>query len=88
MLTLFQKLQGDPYEYIYKLTAIYGLRRSEVCGLRWSAINFENDTITLDHAVVQCEVDGKRVLVTKDKMKKSIEYAHFAAVARRKRYSA
>lgn len=69
MLTLFQKLQGDPYEYIYKLTAIYGLRRSEVCGLRWSAINFENDTITLDHAVVQCEVDGKRVLVTKDKMK-------------------
>lgn len=69
MLTLFQKLQGDPYEYIFKLTAIYGLRRSEVCGLRWSAINFENDTITLDHAVVQCEVDGKRVLVTKDKMK-------------------
>ena len=52
-----------------KLTAIYGLRRSEVCGLRWSSINFENDTITLDHAVVQCEVDGKRVLVTKDKMK-------------------
>ena len=69
MLTLFQKLKGDPYEYIYKLTAIYGLRRSEVCGLRWSAINFEHDTITLDHAVVQCEVDGKRVLVTKDKMK-------------------
>ena len=37
--------------------------------MRRSAINFENNTITRDHAVVQCEVIGKRVLVTKDKMK-------------------
>ena len=37
--------------------------------MRRSAINFENNTITLDHAVVQYEVNGKRVLVTKDKMK-------------------
>lgn len=69
MATLFQKLEGDPYAHIYKLTAIYGLRRSEVSGLRWSAINFDNNTITLDHAVVQCEVEGKRVLIAKDKMK-------------------
>lgn len=69
MMTFFEKLAGDPYEYIYKLAAIYGMRRSEVGGLRWSAINFDNNTVTLDHAVVQCEVEGKRVVIAKDKMK-------------------
>lgn len=69
MKTLFEKLKDDPYGYIYKLTAIYGLRRSEVLGMRWSAIDFERNTITLDHAVIQCEVDGKRRVVAKDKMK-------------------
>lgn len=69
MSELFKKLQGDPYEFIYKLTAIYGLRRSEVCGLRWESVDFERDTITLEHAVVQCEVNGKRTIVKKDKMK-------------------
>ena len=53
------------YEYIYKLTVIYGLQRSEVCDLHWR----ENDTITFDHTAVQCEVDGKRILATKNKMK-------------------
>ena len=69
MAMLFEKLKGDPYEYIYKLTAIYGLRRSEVTGLRWSAIDFEKNTLTIDHAVVQCEMDGKRRVISKDKMK-------------------
>ena len=30
----------------------YGLRRSEVLGIRWSAIDFENKTITIRHKVV------------------------------------
>ncbi|MBQ3219509.1 MAG: site-specific integrase [Clostridia bacterium] len=67
--TLFKELEGDPYEHIYKLTAIYGMRRSEVGGLRWSSIDFEKNTLTLDHAAVQCEVDGKRTIVIKDTMK-------------------
>ena len=36
MLTLFQKLQGDPYEYIYKLTAIYGIRSAEKRSMRFA----------------------------------------------------
>ena len=66
---LFEKLKGDPYEFIYKMTAIYGFRRSEIIGLRWSSIDLNKETITLDHAVVQCEIDGKRRVVSKDKMK-------------------
>ena len=33
------------------LTVFYGLRRSEVLGLKWDAIDFENDTITIRHTV-------------------------------------
>jgi len=34
------------------LTIFYGLRRSEVLGLRWSAIDFEENTIVINHAIV------------------------------------
>ncbi len=66
---LFDELKGDPYEHIYKLTALYGMRRSEVVGLRWSSIDFDKNTLTLDHAAIQCEVNGKRTVVIKDTMK-------------------
>lgn len=33
--------------------AYYGLRRSEILGLKWSAIDFDKKTITIDHTVVR-----------------------------------
>lgn len=42
--------------YIYPIVAItlmYGLRRSEVLGLKWSAIDFDNNTISIEHTVVK-----------------------------------
>lgn len=41
MKTLFAALQGHYMEVPIKLAAYYGLRRSEVLGLRWQAIDFE-----------------------------------------------
>lgn len=35
------------------LALYYGLRRSEVLGLRWSAIDFKRDTVTICHTVVK-----------------------------------
>lgn len=32
---------------------IYGLRRSEVLGLKWSAIDFDKNTLAINHTVVQ-----------------------------------
>ena len=32
-------------------TVIYGLRRSEVLGLKWDSINWETDTVTIKHTV-------------------------------------
>ena len=33
------------------LALYYGLRRSEVCGLKWSAVDFDRETITIRHTV-------------------------------------
>ena len=35
------------------LALLYGLRRSEVLGLRWEAVDFQADTITICHTVVK-----------------------------------
>ena len=39
--TLFKTVKGDPIELGVILAAFYGLRRSEVVGLKWDAIDFE-----------------------------------------------
>lgn len=67
--TLFECMQGDRFELMYKMTAFYGLRRSELCGMQWNSIDFEKNTLTLNHSVVQTCVDGKLQLIKKDIMK-------------------
>ena len=38
---LFHLVKGTNLELGVMLAAFYGLRRSEVCGLKWEAIDFE-----------------------------------------------
>ena len=40
------------YPLIY-FTVVYGLRRSEVLGLKWDSVSFENNTLSIKHTVVQ-----------------------------------
>ncbi len=49
------------------LAAYFGLRRSEVVGLKWSAIDFENNTVSIKHKVLQdgSDVVGMDVMKTK-----------------------
>lgn len=49
---LLHMFQGDPLEVPVYLTATYGLRRSEVCGLRWEAVDFDAGTIHVKHTAV------------------------------------
>lgn len=49
---LFEVFDGDVLETLVRLTATYGLRRSEVCGLRWEAIDFEKRTLSICHTAV------------------------------------
>lgn len=66
---LFDCVQGLIIEAPVKLTAFYGLRRSEVLGLKWNAIDFENGTVTIQHTVTGCNVDGKYTVVARDTTK-------------------
>ena len=45
------------------------LRRSEVLGLKWSAIDFENKTITIKHTIAEIKVKGKYKILGKDRTK-------------------
>ena len=69
MMTLFDALSGDPLELCVKIAAYYGLRRSEVLGLRWDAIDLERKTISINHKVIEAEVDGKFIPVGEDVLK-------------------
>ena len=63
---LFEAAKGSKLEIPIFLGAFYGLRRSEAIGLKWDAIDFRNDTITIRHTVVSCYIDGKRVQKAQD----------------------
>lgn len=69
MLNLFDAIAGDPLELCVKIAAYYGLRRSEVLGLRWDAVDFEKKTISISHKVIEMSVDGKFVPVGEDVLK-------------------
>ncbi len=49
---LFDVFKGDKLELVVHIAAYYGLRRSEVLGLRWDAIDFINKTISIQRKVV------------------------------------
>lgn len=71
---LFEVTKGDPIELGVILAAFYGLRRSEVVGLRWDAIDFEQKTITIRHTVTQVTLDGKSTVISKDRTKTKSSY--------------
>lgn len=50
---LLHCIQDDPLYPLIYLTIVYGLRHSEVLGLKWDSINFETRTLTIKHTVVQ-----------------------------------
>ena len=66
---LFQAARGTPLELPVMLAAFYGLRRSEVVGLKWDAIDFENKTIAIRHTVTACAEKGRRIEVAADTTK-------------------
>lgn len=48
------KREGEPIYAAVVLAALYGLRRSEVLGLRWRDIDFNRGVLTISNTVVRC----------------------------------
>lgn len=50
---LFKAIKNEPLYPLIYFTVIYGLRRSEVLGLKWDSVNLETNTVTIKHTVVR-----------------------------------
>ena len=68
----FQAIRDEPLYPLLKITAIYGLRRSEVLGLKWDSIDFDAGTLTIRHTVSKVTK-----AVEKDKTKNATSYRSF-----------
>lgn len=71
---LLSCVKGDGAEFPVLMAAFYGLRRSEIMGLKWEAIDFDANTITIAHVVVEVSIDGKYTIVAKDRPKNKKSY--------------
>ena len=69
MQKLFEAFRGTKLELPVLVAAFYGFRRGEVLGLKWDAIDFERDTITIKHIVTNAKIDGKCEIVCADRAK-------------------
>ena len=50
---LLEKIKDEEIYPVIYTTLFYGLRRSEVCGLKWDSVNTVNKTVTIKHTVVR-----------------------------------
>jgi integrase len=73
-IELVNTAKGHKLELGVLLGAFYGLRRSEVVGLRWESINFEASAITIEHTVTVASVAGKNVIVADNTTKTKSSY--------------
>ena len=69
VVALFEAVKGHKLELGVMLGAFYSLRRAETVGLRWDAIDFEANTLTIKHTVTTATVDGKHLVVADDTTK-------------------
>lgn len=79
--TLFKIVKGKKIELAIILGAFYGLRRSEVVGLKWDAIDFERKTLTIKHTVTEVTLDGKVLVVDKERTKTKASHRTLPLVA-------
>ena len=74
---IFEAYKGQPHEIAVYLAAYYGLRRSEVVGLRWQSVDFKNKKIVINHKVEQIYgkyKDGDNIIQKSDILKNTASY--------------
>ncbi len=69
LAALFEATKDDSMAVVIQLAAYYGLRRSEVLGIRWSAVDFQRGTVSINHKVTELTENGEHRLYTEDKLK-------------------
>jgi len=73
---LLAAAEGNAIKAMIYIALYYGLRRSELIGLKWSAIDMENDTIEICFSVVKVRTEYE-----KERLKNKKSKAKFALLA-------
>ena len=68
MYQVLEAVKGTKLELAVML-GFYGLRRSEVVGLKWDAVDFEKNSISIKFTVTQYSLNGKRQIDEKPRTK-------------------
>ena len=71
---LLDAIKDTPIEAPVMFAIYYGLRRSEILGIKWSAIDLLNRTLTVKHKIVPVSDNGKFRLNKSDKLKNKASY--------------
>lgn len=74
-------VEGTKMELAIVLSSFYGLRRSEIVGLKWDAIDFDANRITIKHTVVPTKKKGKTIQLERDRTKGTASYRSLPLVS-------
>lgn len=69
LAALFDATKDDPISVVIQLQPTMVCRAARCWDIRWSAIDFEKGTLSINHKVTEGIVDGKVRLYTEDKLK-------------------
>ena len=74
LLNLMEIIKTTPIELPVVIAGVYGLRREEVIGIKWNAIDFNDKTLTIRHTVGRGKIDGVTQFIFKDRSKSDSGY--------------
>lgn len=74
LLTLMELIKTTTIELPVIIAGVYGLRREEVIGIKWDAIDFKAKTLTIRHTVGRGKVNGVTQFIFKDRSKSDSGY--------------
>lgn len=74
LMELMEIIKSTTIELPVIIAGVYGLRREEVIGIKWNAIDFKDKTLTIRHTVGRGKIDGVTQFIFKDRAKSDSGY--------------
>ena len=74
-----EAVQNHPFRALFLTTLFTGLRRGEVCGLRWDCVDLDNRTITIKNQLqnIPGQPGAYRLVSTKNGKGRTLKVSHF-----------
>lgn len=74
-----EAVQNHPFRALFLTTLFTGLRRGEVCGLRWDYVDLEHGTITINKQLqnIPGQPGSYRLVSTKNGKSRTLKASHF-----------